>query len=62
MTSLQLGKNNFKAPCFLFFFYHATYFIRVLPKINAVTMSMLGGLAEIELAVDQRTGSYTNPL
>lgn len=52
MTSLQLGKNNFKAP----FFCNATYFIRVRPKINMVTMNTLRGLAEIELDTDQRTG------
>lgn len=57
MTSLQLGKNNFKAPFFfLFFFCNVTYFIKVLPKINTVTMNMLGGLAEIELDTDQWTG------
>lgn len=52
MTSPQLGKNNFKAP-----FCHVTYFIKVVPKVNAVTMNMLRGPAENELDADQLGGS-----
>lgn len=38
-------------------FCHVTYFIKVLPKINAVTMNTLRGRADIELDAHQRTGS-----
>lgn len=59
MTSPQLGKNNFKAPSLPPLY---TYFIKVLPKINAVTMNMSRGLAEIELVVGPEDRKSSNPL